>query len=897
MDVRRVVEIWNPVGKCSGTGYLVADGLVLTALHNVLGCGALEVRWLGRDAEWLTAEVLWPQPSPPDLEREPQADGALIRITDPDWQPPSGVEPVRWGRIDGTVVRDEQRLTCVAVGFPRSEVRDGVRDTKEIRGHIETLTGLKSGGLITAYVDQVAVPSKPDEKSRWAGASGAALFARGRLIGVVTTDRQRDYAGDQLTAVSVESLAARPGFSITVKAGGTDLVPEDVTAADPERPRTSAYDVEVPRGVNNLPELPSPIFVGRAEVMAELERALAGESQTITQTLHGLGGVGKTTLALHYAHDHAGAYRLVWWMRSDTPERIEAGFASLTVRLRGGAADGLTPAQAAEWAIGWLQTHPGWLLVFDNAEKPEDVHTWTGQLRSSGRYLITSRYKRGWVCDPIPLPVLDEEASLALLSRLVGGGNDDEDEARALADDLGHLPLALEQAGAFIAQTEVPIAAYRAMLRQYPGRATDAAPGGSAPGRTMAGIWRITLDTLQERDPRSVDILRIAAWYAPTGIPRDLFAPLAEDPVDLAQLLGLLADYNMITLDRAGIGIHRLVQTVARTPSEDDPHRDQAGIKAARERATGLLLGELPEDPRVNVAGWPTWRTLLPHVEAVLDAGDPGEDTAAIALILNLIGRFLQGQGQLRQATDYYSRSLAAATRVFGEDHPDTLGLRNNLAYAYRSAGDLGRAIPLYERTLDDFVRVLGEDHPNTLLSRNNLAGAYASVGDLGRAIPLYERTLDDRVRVLGEDHPYTLGSRNNLAHAYGSAGDLGRAIPLYERTLDDFVRVLGEDHPYTLGSRNNLAGAYRSAGDLGRAIPLFVSTLDDHVRVLGEDHPDTLLSRNNLAGAYRAVGDLGQAIPLYEQALADCLRVLGEDHPTTRLARENLAVAREQGP
>ncbi|WP_406354058.1 tetratricopeptide repeat protein [Streptomyces sp. NBC_00658] len=884
------MEIWNPVGKCSGTGYLVADGLVLTALHNVLGCGALEVRRLGRDEEWVAAEVQWPQTAPPDLEREPQADGALIRITGPGWQSPSGAEPVRWGRIDGTVVRDEERLTCVAVGFPRSEVRDGVRDTKEIRGHIETLTGLKSGGLITAYVDQVAVPSKPDEKSRWAGASGAALFARGRLIGVVTTDRRRDYDGDQVTAVSVVSLAARPGFVAAVG----ELVPEEVTAGEGEERSRTAYDVEVPPGVNNLPELPSPIFVGRAEVMAELERALSAESeQAITQTLHGLGGVGKTTLALHYAHDHAGAYRLVWWIRSDTPELIEAGFAALTVRLRGAEASDLTTTQAAEWAVGWLQTHPGWFLVFDNAEKPEDVHTWTGQLRSSGRHLITSRYKRGWVCEPISLHVLDEEAASGLLSRLVEDA--DADEARALADELGYLPLALEQSGAFIAQTGITIAEYSAMLHRYPQRATDAAPGGSDPERTVARIWRITLDVLEERDPRAVEILRNAAWYAPTGIPRSLFEPLAEDPVDLAQLLGLLADYNMITLDRAGVGIHRLVQMVARTPSADDPHRDQARVMAARDRAAELLLDELPDDPRLNVAGWPTWSALLPHVEAILDACDPDEDTAEIDLILAHAGEFLEMQGQLSQATDYYIRSLAAAARLFGEDDPSTLSSRSNLALAVWASGDVVRAIPLFERTLEDRVRVSGEDHPGTLALRINLAGAYVAWGDAVRAIPLFERALEDCVRVLGEDHPDTLASWSNLARAYEASGDVVRAIPLAERALEDCVRVLGEDHPGTLISRSNLGGMYVASGDVVRAIQLAERTLEDRVRVLGEDHPDTLASRSNLAHAYEASGNVVRAIPLAEQALAGLLRVLGENHPTTKTVRANLSILRAQ--
>jgi tetratricopeptide (TPR) repeat protein len=585
---------------------------------------------------------------------------------------------------------------------------------------------------------------------------------------------------------------------------------------------------------------------------------------------------------------------LVWWIRSDTPELIEAGFAALTVRLRGEEASGLTTKQAAEWAVGWLQTHPGWLLVFDNAEKPGDVHAWTGQLRASGRHLITSRYKRGWVCEPISLPVLDQDASLSLLSGLVGGGGE-EDEARALAEELGHLPLALEQAGAFIAQREVSIAAYRAMLEQYPARAAAAAPGGFDPARTVARIWRITLDVLEEQDPRAVEILRIAAWYAPTGIPRSLFEPLAEDPVDLAQLLGLLADYSMITLDLAGVGIHLLVQMVARTSSADDPHRDQARILAARERATGLMLGELPEDPRGNVAGWPIWRALLPHVEAILDAFEPGEDTAEIDLILTLTGQFLHDQGQLSQAIDCFVRSLAAAARLLGEDDLSTMTSRSNLASGYLALGDVVRAVPLFERTLEDRARVLGEDHPGTLVSRNNLAVAYRKSGDVVRAVPLFERTLEDRARVLGEDHPDTLVSRNNLAVVYRELGDVVRAVPLYERTLEDRARVSGEDHPGTLVSRNNLAIAYEALGDVVRAVPLYERTLEDRARVLGEDHPDTLTSRNNLAGAYWALGEVARAVPLYEQALAGCLRVLGEDHPTTKTVRANLSIARAQ--
>lgn len=937
VDVRRVVEIWNPVGKCSGTGYLVADDIVLTALHNVLGCGDLEVRGLDGDSTWLAAEVLWPLTEPPDLEREPQADGALVRITGPGWLPPVGAEPVRWGRIDGgPVVPDEGRLACVAVGFPRSEVRDGIRDTKEIRGHIERLTGLKSGGLITAYVDLVAVPGRRDEKSRWAGASGAALFARGRLIGVVTTDRRRDYDGDQLTAVSVVGLAARPGFVAAVG----ELVPEDVAAADREGARRTAYDVEVPPGVNNLPELPSLIFVGRAEVMAELEWALSAESQTITQTVHGLGGVGKTTLALHYAHDHAGAYRLVWWIRSDRPELIEAGFAALTVRLRGEEATGLTTKQAAEWAVGWLQTHPGWLLVFDNAEKPGDVHAWTGQLRASGRHLITSRYKRGWVCEPISLHVLDQEASLALLAGLIGGSEDEEDEARALVEELGHLPLALEQAGGFIAQREVSIAAYRAILEQYPARAAAAAPGGFDPARTVARIWRITLDVLEEQDPRAVELLRIAAWYAPTGIPRSLFEPLAEDPVDLAQLLGLLADYNMITLDRAGVGIHRLVQMVARTPIPDDPHRSPERIAAAGRCATRLLRAGVPASPGLKIETWPTWRIVLPHVETCLDLSDPAEDTAASIMILTWAGEFLREHGKLSQAVAYFERSLAAAVRLFGTEHRVTLTAQNNLGERYLDVGCVVPAIELHERTLETRVRLLGPDDRDTLASRVNLANAYERAGNMVGAIPQFEQALSAQVRVLGADHRETLATmaslvealragvgparvipllkqvlreqtrvlgadhpdplltQRNLAILHREAGDLERGITLLEQALADCLRVLGEDHAEATAVRHQLAEAYAEAGDTARAIPLFEQTLEGLAWTLGEDDPKALSARGNLAYLHKLSGDIPRAIALFERTLAGCLRVLGEDSSTTQDVRRNLEEMRaQQGP
>ena len=309
-------------------------------------------------------------------------------------------------------------------------------------------------------------------------------------------------------------------------------------------------------------------------------------------------------------------------------------------------------------------------------------------------------------------------------------------------------------------------------------------------------------------------MLRILAWYAPDGIPRRLLDGLADPPAVL-RAVGRLAAYSMLTADADTLAMHRLVQAVTRTPDSGDPHRDPQAIDDARNQATRQLARALPDwhDP----AGWPGWRMLLPHIDALTSHAPPDTDAQDTARLLNQAGLFLQDQGQPGRAAGYFQRALADRLRVLGADHADTLTTRNNLAGAYWGEGDLGRAISLYEQALADRLRVLGADHPDTLGSRNDLSGAYEAAGDLGRAIPLHEQALADLARVLGADHPDTLRSRNDLSVAYQTAGDLGRAIPLYEQALADSERVLGADHPQTKLVRSNLAGA---RGTLGNASP-----------------------------------------------------------------------------
>ncbi|MFC8999858.1 tetratricopeptide repeat protein, partial [Streptomyces rochei] len=559
--------------------------------------------------------------------------------------------------------------------------------------------------------------------------------------------------------------------------------------------------------------------MGRGGELEELDAALEGVGVALVQAVSGLGGIGKSTLAARWAATRAHGHVPVRWFTADSPAGVQQGLADLAVALQPLLARVLTVEALAEWGLQWLACHTGWLVVLDNVQDPADIAALVSRARG-GRILITSRLTTGWgaagASTVVRLDVLDPGDSLRLLTRIAVADHPSRDMSGAagLCEELGHLPLAVEQAGTYLAQNPfITPRAYRELIARQPGRMLGRGAVNTPAERTIARIWDVTLDRVSQIQPEAAGLLRVLAWFAPDHIPTPLLP--ATEPGQNNQVggdgvweaVGVLSAYGMLTVDPAAgtVSVHRLVQAVARTPEPGHPHRALVQIDQARQHATSRLHAALPQDWN-NPANWPLWRALLPHVEALARHADPGTDTDTTARLLSRAGGFLKDQGTLHRAIAYFDRAHATCMRVLDEDHPHTLASRNNLAGAYRAAGDLTRAIPLYEQTLREQVRVLGEDHPHTLISRSNLAGACQEAGDLERAIPLFERTLRERVRVLGEDHPDTLTSVNNLAGAYETAGDLARSVPLYEQTLRERVRVLGEDHPDTLTSRNNLA-------------------------------------------------------------------------------------------
>ena len=490
--------------------------------------------------------------------------------------------------------------------------------------------------------------------------------------------------------------------------------------------------------VAGLPRLPVRVFEGRDEALAVLGQALGSRGEAVvTQAVFGLGGVGKSELALQYAHARRGDYGLVWWVTAAGAEQVEAGLAALAGRLCPAVALAGTTPEAAGWATGWLQSHGGWLLVLDNVEDPADVEPLLGQF-GGGHVVVTSRMDADWgrLADPVRLDVLDPQAAVQVLTARTGcrGAADVE----AVAAELGFLPLALDQAAAYIVQQRVSPADYLGSLRRNPTRMHAA---GTSAQRTIARLWDLHITAVRDRNPAAARLLGVIACYAPDAIPRAMLGGVVPRE-DTDEALGLLASYSMITLTSETVSIHRLLQAVILSRAAD------AGGNAPHPRDTALdwLNAAIPDAPDRNVTGWPLLRALVPHSDALASHFSPGEQPRVLGEVQNEIAVFLNEQGDYARALLLRQSALAIIEAALGSDHPNTATALNNLAATYRGLGRLDDALPLLQRALAITEAALGPDHPDTAIRLSNLAVTYRALGRPGDAL-----LLEERARQIGQ--------------------------------------------------------------------------------------------------------------------------------------------------
>jgi Tetratricopeptide repeat/NB-ARC domain len=634
----------------------------------------------------------------------------------------------------------------------------------------------------------------------------------------------------------------------------------------------------------------NPAFIGREELLGAVRGALLSGDRAVVQALHGMGGVGKTQLAIEYAHRFASGYDVVWWVNAEQPSLIGEQFAMLAGRL--GAGEQGTPLPLLRQAVlNELRERQSWLLVFDNPENPEDIADWLPG--GTGHVLITSR-AYGWeeIAVPVEIGMLVRAESVTILRGRVRSLTDSD--ADHVAGAVGDLPLAVAQAAGYLAETGMPAGEYISLLAE---RAAELLDQGrpSSYRLSLAAVVRIAVDHLRSQDPAVSELAGICAFLAAEPIlgqwfpvaAADLPAPLGEgfaDPVAWRRVLARLGRSALTRVDGEGLVMHRLTQAIIRGLLSPEQ------ATTARDLASTVLAANHPGDPELP-GSWPGWACVLPHLLALDPAVSPSADLRDMACEA---AWYLRARGDARAARDLAGHLYEQWRARFGADDGHVLWAANTLAGALREMGCYVEARELDEDTLSREQRLRGEDHPDTLISASNLAIDLCALGDFDAARLLDEDTLARSRRVLGEDHPATLTSANNLAIDLSRLGELGAARALDEETLGRRRRVLGEDHPDTLWSVNNLAGDLTQLGEFDAARLLGEETLARRRRVLGDDHPDTLTSASNLAVDLRELGEFEAARVLDEDTLTRRRRVLGDEHPDTRQSVRNLAADRE---
>ena len=638
-------------------------------------------------------------------------------------------------------------------------------------------------------------------------------------------------------------------------------------------------------------------FTGRADELDRLDAILtqkrpAAVTQVGRAAVQGMGGVGKSALAVEYANRFRNLYDGVWWCAAESRADLMTSLAALATELEAASPEEADIEKASKAALRRLAEQGDiWLLVYDNVARPREI---ADLLPAAGaRALITSRFPdwKDWA-DVVSLDVLPIAEAIAFLE--TRAGRRDEAGARTLAEALGRLPLALDHAAAYCKRTQMSFAAYAAKASSL----IEKAPRGAPYPRSVAATFDLAIDDAVARCPAAEALMAFLAQCAPERIPLFLVEGAIDDESERMDALAALAKLSLVKRDpfedgAPAVTVHRLVQAVARARSE------QAGAgESALTRVIARLAAVYPGDGYSNPASWPRCAQLTPHLLSgceteIADATANSE----CADLLNRAGTYFHGRGVYSGARPLYERALAIREKLLGPEHPDTATSLNNLAGLLQDQGDLAGARPLYERALAIREKALGPEHPDTATSLNNLALLLQAQGDLAGARPLFERALAIYEKALGPEHPDTATSLNNLAGLLRAQGDLAGARPLFERALAIWEKALGPEHPDTAISLNNLASLLHAQGDFAGARPLFERALAIREKVPGPEHPETAASLINLALLLQAQGDLAGARPLLERALAIREKALGPEHPDTATSLNNLAsLLQDQG-
>ncbi|WP_182666240.1 FxSxx-COOH system tetratricopeptide repeat protein [Streptomyces calidiresistens] len=761
--------------------------------------------------------------------------------------------------------------------------------------------------------------------------------------------------------------AEDPVITFTGLTGAEDAERQLLSALVPERgattpPVPSRGGIRYPGPGGNRNNLPRRAggFMGRDDFLeylwAKLEKGQPRvESVPEMLVLYGLGGIGKTQIALEYAHRYGSQYDLVWWIDADRPGRVQSALAALgdALGLRG---DSVREVARATLAALQSDAHGRWLLILDNVEPDEEEEVFREYLptHGPGHVLITSRHAvRNDAFESIEVVAFTRRESMELLADRLPPVADRE--MNDLAEELGDLPMAVEHAAAWLRSTNVPVHAYLELLRSE----AEPAPGGSAERneedpRSHTATWRVSFQQLREERPAAARLLELCSFLSPDHIAASIvysdpmrrhlgeYEPAARGISGMGSVVLELRRYAFAGIDPSNrsLEVHRLVQRSVRqwllsdTPAAFESTRSkiQEILGDVRPTAT-LVFDEGAEQvsrmyrdlsPHLEPSGalesdLPTVREwVIDHVRYLWRSGDPhqaleigrrvlplweqrhGPDDPLLLRLRAQLANPLRSLGMYREAYAHDHEALRRQVKhpEVGSNHPHTLVTRRNYGADLRGLGRYTEAHASDTECHALFKHIMGEDHDDTLRAANNLGVSLNLIGHTGAALELDGRTFEKRLELLGADHPLTLQVAIRIAQGRRETGDFRGAQSLLLETLGRMERVHGTGHPDVLRARRELAVNHRRLGNVRKAEEENREAHEGFLRAHTARHPDTMAAAMSLASSLAVLGEedperLTAARNLAEEVYPDYLAVLGEDHPLTLSCASNLAVIR----
>lgn len=719
----------------------------------------------------------------------------------------------------------------------------------------------------------------------------------------------------------------------------TDATPQDPSEAEPPMPTTAtgtpaALLVNVP--------LRNTSFVGRQALLRAVEEQLGSQdtAAVLPNALHGLGGVGKSQLALEYVYTHQHDYRVICWIPAERESLILAALAQLAAQLGVaptsqdslGAPAANTAVPAVLEALSTGKPYDSWLLVFDNAEDVDAVRAYF-PTNGPGKVIVTSR-NRAWerVATSLPVNVFEREESIELLQKR--SPDLSTEDAGRLAEALGDLPLAVEQAGAWRAVTGMQVDEYLDLLAQRSPEILELDPAPDYPV-SVAAAWDISLERIKENNPGARQLLDICASMAPEPIPRAMLRgsrgvnvtpevdPLLRESIKLNRAVRDLSQFSLVRVDPRSdtLQMHRLLQTVLLAKlSADERER-------MRDAAHQLLSAAKP-GPSGSSLEWRAYQALLPHV--LTSQAVTSTDTYVRELVFDTVW-FLYYWGDHVGAADFARQAWSAWIGSSGEEDIHVLRMAKSLGFLLRQNGQVPESIPLTEKALEisrrsdidpenlidslcemadargyqgrfeearalteeatELARSLfGPDDPMTLRATHAWGVALRLCGRFREALPLDRENAQQRELLFGPASFFTLNTLNALSIDMRESGDYPGARDFQEDAYRRARTELGEEHPLTLRIARNLAVCLRRDGAHDEAVKLSEETLRRFIARYGHDHFDAMSTATNVSVDRRLNGDVDGSRELAEVTLRRFEQRLGQDHAYTLLTKANLA-------